>query len=72
MGEAFLDLCKGGHVKNAKDLPIDAFKLTRVAGAYWRGSEKNPMLTRIYGVAFETRGELDNYIKQQEEARKED
>ena len=71
-GDVFLDLCKGGHVENTKDLPLDGFKLTRVAGAYWRGNEKNPMLTRIYGVAFETHGELDNYIKQQEEAQKRD
>lgn len=72
MGDAFLDLCKGGHVENAKDLPLDAFKLTRVAGAYWRGDEKKPMLTRVYGVAFETKKELEEYRKQQEEAKKRD
>jgi len=72
MGEAFLDLCRGGHVENTKDLPLDAFKLTRVSGAYWRGDEKNPMLTRIYGVAFGKKQELEDYIKQQEEAEKRD
>jgi len=72
LGEAFLDLCRGGHVKNTKDLPLDAFKLTRVAGAYWRGDEKNPMLTRVYGVAFETKGKLEAYLIQQEEAEKRD
>lgn len=59
----FTDLCEGGHVKNTKDIPIDAFKLTRVAGAYWRGSERNPMLTRIYGIAFGTKRELDQFLK---------
>jgi threonyl-tRNA synthetase len=72
MGETFLDLCRGGHVKNTKDLPLDALKLTRVAGAYWKGSEKNPMLTRIYAVGFNTKKELEEYIKQQEEAEKRD
>lgn len=72
MGSAFLDLCRGGHVKNTKDLPLDAFKLTRVAGAYWRGSEKNPMLTRVYGVAFNTKEELETYLKQLVEAEKRD
>lgn len=71
-GDVLLDLCRGGHVENTKDLPLDAFKLTRVAGAYWRGSEKNPMLTRIYGVAFSTKKELEEYLKQQEEAEKRD
>ncbi len=71
-GDIFLDLCRGGHVKNTRELPSDAFKLTRVAGAYWRGDEKNPMLTRIYGVAFQTKKELDQYLCQQEEAKKRD
>ena len=66
----FADLCKGPHVKSMKE--IGAFKLTRVAGAYWRGDEKREMLTRIYGVAFETREELEAYIKQQEEAKARD
>jgi len=72
LGEAFLDLCRGGHVENTKDLPLDGFKLMRVAGAYWRGDEKNPMLTRIYGVAFNAKEELDEYLIQQEEAEKRD
>ncbi|HEX9722564.1 MAG TPA: threonine--tRNA ligase [Candidatus Paceibacterota bacterium] len=71
-GDIFLDLCRGGHVKNTSELPIDAFKLTRVAGAYWRGDEKSPMLTRVYGVAFQTKEELDKYLWQQEEAKKRD
>lgn len=71
-GDVFLDLCRGGHVKNTKELSLDAFKLTRVAGAYWRGDEKNPMLTRIYGVAFGTKEELDEYLRLQEEAKKRD
>ena len=48
----FVDLCRGGHVKSAKNIELEAFKLTSLAGAYWRGSEKNKMLTRVYGVAF--------------------
>lgn len=71
-GDIFLDLCRGGHVQNTSELPLDAFKLTSVAGAYWRGDEKRPMLTRIYGAAFETKKELDQYIWQQEEAKKRD
>ncbi len=69
----FVDLCKGGHLENpSKELPVDAFRLDRVAGAYWRGDEKNKMLTRIYGLAFETKIELDAYIIQREEAKKRD
>src|SRR3989344_2959020 len=71
-GDVFLDLCRGGHVKNTLELPIDAFKLTKVAGAYWRGDEKNPQLTRVYGVAFQSKEELDKYLWQQEEAKKRD
>lgn len=71
-GKAFLDLCRGGHIKNTRELPLDGFKLTRIAGAYWRGNEKNPMLTRVYGVAFATKKELDHYLWQQEEAKKRD
>jgi len=67
----FFDLCRGGHAE-VKDINPQAFKLTRIAGAYWRGSEKNPMLTRIYGVAFATKKELDHYFWQQEEAKKRD
>src|SRR3989344_3777281 len=69
---SFLDLCKGGHVLNTKEIDPNAFKLTKIAGAYWRGSEKNNMLTRIYGVAFATEKELMDYLKMQEEAEKRD
>ena len=71
-GDVFLDLCRGGHVKNTSELPLDAFKLTHVAGAYWRGDEKNPMLTRVYGAAFQTGKNLEQYLWQQEEAKKRD
>jgi len=68
----FVDLCKGPHVKNTKEINPDAFRLTKIAGAYWKGSEKNKMLTRIYGLAFETEKELLDYIKMIEEAEKRD
>ena len=69
----FTDLCRGGHSEHPnKDIDSDAFKLERIAGAYWRGDEKNPMLTRIYGLAFDTKAELDAYIVQVEEAKKRD
>lgn len=70
MGDLFTDLCKGPHIKNTGD--VGAFKLIRVAGAYWRGDEKREMLTRIYGVAFDTEEELDEYLKRQEEAKSRD
>ena len=67
------DLCRGGHVENpSKEIAPDSFKLTRLAGAYWRGDEKNKMLTRIYGLAFDTKKELGAYEKLQEEAVKRD
>ena len=66
----FVDLCRGGHVKNTKEINPEAFKLIKIAGAYWRGDEKNPMLTRIYGTAFETKEELEKYLREQEEAEK--
>ena len=69
----FTDLCRGGHLENpSKEIKPDSFKLDRVAGAYWRGDEKNKMLTRIYGLAFETKEELEKYINQREEAKKRD
>lgn len=68
----FTDLCRGGHVEKLSDIAPDSFKLTHTAGAYWRGDEKNAMLTRIYGLAFDTKAELDAYIAQQEEAKKRD
>ena len=66
----FEDLCRGPHVENTSE--VGAFKLEKVAGAYWRGDEKREMLTRIYGLAFETQEELDEYLAKQEEARKRD
>ncbi len=69
----FTDLCRGGHAeKPSAEIDPDSFELDRVAGAYWRGDEKNPMLTRIYGLAFETKDELDAYLTQREEAKKRD
>ena len=69
----FTDLCRGGHLGHpSTEIDPLSFKLDRVAGAYWRGDEKNKMLTRIYGLAFETKEELKAYILQQEEARKRD
>ncbi|MBI3577565.1 threonine--tRNA ligase [Candidatus Gottesmanbacteria bacterium] len=67
----FLDLCKMGHVENPSQ-ELQHFKLLSVAGAYWRGSEKNKMLTRIYGTCFPTKKELDDYLWQVEEAKKRD
>jgi threonyl-tRNA synthetase len=66
------DLCAGPHVEKTSELDENSFKLDRIAGAYWRGDEKNKMLTRVYGVAFDTKEELDAYVKQQEEAKKRD
>lgn len=66
------NLCKGPHVKSTKEINPLAFKLTKVAGAYWRGDEKRPMLQRIYGIAFESKEKLDEYLKRQEEAEKRD
>lgn len=68
----FDNLCAGPHVKSTKEINPDSFKLERIAGAYWRGDEKNKMLTRIYGLAFNTKEELDTYLLQQEEAKKRD
>jgi len=67
----FLDLCRGGHVDNPKE-SLKHFKLLSIAGAYWRGNEKNKMLTRIYGTIFPTKEELDAYLKMIEEAKKRD
>lgn len=69
---SFINLCKGPHVKSTRELKPDVFKLTKTAGAYWRGDEKNPMLTRIYGVAFKTKEELKDYLNILEEAEKRD
>ena len=66
----FTDLCKGPHIESDKE--VGAFKLMRVAGAYWQGDENKPMLTRIYGVAFETEDELKEYLERIEEAKARD
>ncbi|HAU39318.1 MAG: threonyl-tRNA synthetase, threonyl-tRNA synthetase [Candidatus Peregrinibacteria bacterium GW2011_GWF2_43_17] len=66
----FIDMCKGPHVEHSGQ--VGAFKLTSIAGAYWRGDEKNKMLQRIYGVCFATQAELDEHIKMVEEAKKRD
>jgi threonyl-tRNA synthetase len=68
----FIDLCKGPHVKSTKEIDHNTFKLAKIAGAYWKGNEKNKMLTRIYGLAFSTEKELVDYLKMMEEAEKRD
>jgi len=68
----FTDLCRGGHVEDMQTVPADCFELSRIAGAYWRGKEENKMLTRIYGLAFNSKDELETYKTQQEEAKKRD
>lgn len=67
----FVDLCRGPHVNSAKEIKA-AFKIAYLAGAYWRGSEKNPMLTRIYGLAFASKKELNDHMAMLEEAKKRD
>jgi threonyl-tRNA synthetase len=64
----FVDLCAGPHIENTKEIDASAFDITKIAGAYWRGDENNTMLTRIYGVAFETSEELDEYNQMMKEA----
>ncbi|MCQ6473273.1 hypothetical protein NPN13_23610, partial [Vibrio parahaemolyticus] len=66
----FTDLCRGPHVDSTKE--IGAFKLMRVAGAYWRGKESNPQMQRLYGVAFASKEELSDYLHMLEEAKKRD
>jgi threonyl-tRNA synthetase len=68
----FTDLCRGPHVASTRELPADAFKLLSIAGAYWRGDEHNPMLTRIYGTAWQTPQELAGYLRKLEEIEKRD
>jgi threonyl-tRNA synthetase len=67
---SFIDLCRGPHLASTGE--VKAFKLTHIAGAYWRGDEKRPMLQRIYGVAFQSQEELDDYLSRQAEATKRD
>jgi len=71
-GDVFSDLCRGGHAENTSEIPADAFKLDKIAGAYWRGDAKNPMLQRIYGLAFTSKEELKKYLELVEEAKKRD
>jgi len=71
LGE-FEDLCRGPHIISTKEIDPKSFKLTKVAGAYWRGSEKNKMLTRIYGLAFDSEKELEDYINLIKEAEERD
>ncbi len=68
----FTDLCRGGHVENTKEIPADGFRLDSIAGAYWRGSEKNPMLTRVYGLAFPSKNDLEAFLAQRKEAESRD
>src|SRR5215510_6840207 len=60
--DTFVDFCRGPHVESTSEIKPDAFKLTSIAGAYWRGDEKNKMLQRIYGTAWETADELQGYL----------
>ena len=71
-GDDWMDMCRGPHLPSTGKLPADAFKLTRVAGAYWRGDAKNAMLSRIYGLAFRTKKELDAHLLMLAEAEKRD
>ncbi len=68
----FTDLCRGPHIENTNQLKPGSYKLDKLAGAYWRGDEKNKMLTRIYGLAYDTKDELDAYLKMMLEAEKRD
>jgi threonyl-tRNA synthetase len=70
--DTFEDLCRGPHLARTGEIPADGFKLLSVAGAYWRGNEHNPMLQRIYGTAWNSKAELDEYLNRLEEARKRD
>ena len=70
--DTFVDLCRGPHVQNTKEIKQDAFKLMSIAGAYWRGDEHNKMLQRIYGTAWENAQQLKDYLHQLEEAKKRD
>lgn len=69
---AFVDLCRGGHVDNTSEINLQSFQLDKVAGAYWRGDEKNQQLTRIYGLAFADKAGLETFLTQRAEAEKRD
>jgi len=68
----FIDLCKGPHLRSSKEINPEAFKLTKIAGAYWKGNEKHPMLQRIYGISFKTKKELKDFLKKELEVEKRD
>ena len=68
----FTDLCRGPHIESTGQINAQAFKLTKISGAYWKADEKNPQMQRIYGVVFEDKKELKNYLHQIEEAKKRD
>ena len=68
----FIDLCRGGHVENTSEIDPESFQLDKISGAYWRGDEHNEQLTRIYGLAFESKTALDSYLTMREEAEKRD
>ena len=68
----FIDMCEWPHVETGKEINVDAFQLDKLAGAYWRGNSGNPMMTRIYGLAFESKEKLKEYILMMEEAKKRD
>ncbi len=70
--DTFTDLCRGPHVSNTREINPHAFKLTQSSAAYWRGNEKNPVLQRIYGIAFETPAELEQHLHMLEEAKRRD
>jgi len=72
MGDVFSDLCRGGHVKNTREIDPQSFALTKIAGAYWRGDAKNQQLQRIYGLAFETKADLDSHLHMLSEAERRD
>lgn len=69
---SFIDLCRGGHIKNTTEINPAAFELQKIAGAYWKGDEKNPQMTRVYGIAFATKKELDEHLAFLEEAKRRD
>lgn len=68
----FIDMCEGPHVENTKEVLVDAFVLDKIAGAYWRGDSERPMMSRIYGLSFESKDELKAYQTMMEEAKKRD
>lgn len=70
--ETFVDLCRGGHVENLREIPVDCFKITSLAAAYWRGDEKRESLTRVYLTAFATKDDLDRHLLMIEEAKRRD